>query len=252
MKSNIINSFIIKFLMILGSITAIKNDLPKGFVYITDINPSIIVNLKYFTTDNFIGRRVPHYKANRGIMTKEAAIALSKAQKKFLARGYSIVVYDSYRPDSSVKYFVEWMNDSNDTIRKKYHYPNINEKKDMMDIYIASRSGHSHGSTVDMTIIELGKKLLTESEYEERIFNGTIYPFKNDNTIDCGTSYDLMDPASWADNNTFNFTEEQKNNRKLIRDVMESVGFKILPEEWWHFTLENQPYPDEYFDFEIE
>ena len=79
MKSNIINSFIIKFLMILGSITAIKNDLPKGFVYITDINPSIIVNLKYFTTDNFIGRRVPHYKANKGIMTKEAAIALSKA-----------------------------------------------------------------------------------------------------------------------------------------------------------------------------
>ena len=151
-----------------------------------------------------------------------------------------------------MKYFVEWMNDANDTIRKKFHYPFIKEKKDMVDIYIASRSGHSHGSTVDMSLIELGKELLTESIYEERIFNGKIYPFNNDNTIDCGTSYDLMDPASWADNNTFNFTEEQKNNRKLIRDIMESVGFEILPEEWWHFTLENQPYPDEFFDFEIE
>ena len=88
------------------------------------------------------------------------------------------------------------MNDPNDTIRKKYNYPHINEKKDMMDLYIASRSGHNHGSTVDMTIIELGKELLTENEYEERIFNGTIYLFNNDNTIDCGTSYDLMDPAS--------------------------------------------------------
>ena len=252
MKHDLTYSLIIKFLLYFILISSSKEDLPKGFVYINDIDPSIIINLKYFSTDNFIGRRVPHYKANKGIMTKEAAIALSKAQKKFITKGYAIVIYDSYRPDSSVKYFVEWMNDANDTIRKKFHYPYIKEKKDMVDIYIASRSGHSQGSTVDISLIELGKELLTESVYEERIFNGKIYPFNNDNTIDCGTSFDLMDPASWADNNTLNFTEEQKNNRKLIRDVMESVGFKIIPEEWWHFTLENQPYPDDFFDFEIE
>ena len=252
MKHNLLNSLIIKFLLFFILISLSKPDLPKGFIYINDINPTIIVNLKYFGTDNFIGRRVPHYKANKAIMTKEAALALSKAQKKFLSKGYSIVIYDAYRPDTSVKYFVQWMNDPNDTIRKKYHYPYVKEKKDMMDIYISSRSGHSQGSTLDMSIIELGKELLTESFYEERIFNGKVYPFNNDNTINCGTSYDLMDPASWADNNTFNFTEEQKNNRKLIRDDMESVGFKILPEEWWHFTLDNQPYPDEYFDFDIE
>ena len=252
MKHDLTYSLIIKFLLFFISISTSKDDLPKGFVYINDIDPSIIINLKYFSTDNFIGRRVPHYKANKGIMTKEAAKALSKAQKKFIAKGYTIVIYDSYRPDSSVKYFVEWMNDANDTIRKKFHYPYIKEKKDMVDIYIASRSGHSQGSTVDISLIELGKELLTESVYEERIFNGKIYPFNNDNTIDCGTSFDLMDPASWADNNTLNFSEEQKNNRKLIRDIMESVGFKILPEEWWHFTLENQPYPDDFFDFEIE
>ena len=251
MKTNI-HKIIIYFLVFLNLMSLSKCDLPKEFVYINDIDKSIKVNLKYYGSDNFLGRRVPHYKANKGIMTREAAIALSKAQKKFLSKGYSIVVYDAYRPDSSVKYFVEWMLDTKDMIRKKYHYPYIKEKKDMMDIYISSRSGHSRGSTVDLSIIEINKELLVESIYEERQFNGTIYPFNNDNTIDCGTSFDLMDPASWADNNTIAFTEEQKKNRQFIREVMESVGFIIIPEEWWHFTLSNEPYSETYFDFEIE
>ena len=226
--------------------------LHEGFVYIDEIDNSIIVNLKYFTKDNFIGEKIPHYKVNRGIMTKEAAIALSKAQKKFLEKGYSIVIYDAYRPSSSVKYFSEWMKEQNNTKRKKFHYPYIEKKSDMANVYINEISGHSRGSTIDMTIIDLKKTLLKESIYEERIFNGKIYPYNNDNTIDCGTSFDLMDPASWSDNNIFNFTEEQKNNRKFIKDIMESEGFKILKEEWWHFTLKNEPFPNDYFDFEIE
>ena len=226
--------------------------LHEGFVYIDEIDNSIIVNLKYFTKDNFIGEKIPHYKVNIGIMTKEAAIALSKAQKKFLEKGYSIVIYDAYRPSSSVKYFSEWMKEQNNTKRKKFHYPYIEKKSDMANVYINEISGHSRGSTIDMTIIDLKKTLLKESIYEERIFNGKIYPYNNDNTIDCGTSFDLMDPASWSDNNIFNFTEEQKNNRKFIKDIMESEGFKILKEEWWHFTLKNEPFPNDYFDFEIE
>ena len=210
------------------------------------------MNLKYFTKENFTSDIVPHYKVNRAIMTKEAAIALSKAQKKFLEKGYSIVIYDAYRPSSSVKSFVEWMKDENNIKRKKYHYPHIEKKNDMKDVYIDSVSGHSRGSTIDMSVIDINKKLLKECIYEERKFNGKIYPFNNDNTIDCGTSFDLMDPASWADNNTFYFTEEQKRNRKFIRDIMESSGFKVLKEEWWHFTLINEPFPDKYFDFEIE
>ena len=185
-------------------------------------------------------------------MTKEAAIALSKAQKKFLEKGYSIVIYDAYRPSSSVQYFVEWMNDKNNTKRKKFNYPYIEKKIDMKDIYINSVSGHSRGSTIDLSIIDINKILLKESIYEERTFNGKIYLFNNDNTIDCGTSFDLMDPASWSFNNKYDFTEEQKNNRKFIRDIMESEGFKVLDEEWWHFTLKNEPYPDQYFDFEIQ
>ena len=208
--------------------------------------------MKYFLKDNFTGDIVPHYKANRGIMTKEAAIALSKAQKKFLEKGYSIVIYDAYRPSSSVQYFVEWMNDKNNTKRKKFNYPYIEKKIDMKDIYINSVSGHSRGSTIDLSIIDKNKILLKESIYEERTFNGKIYPFNNDNTIDCGTSFDLMDPASWSFNNKYDFTEEQKNNRKFIRDIMESEGFKVLDEEWWHFTLKNEPYPEQYFDFEIQ
>ena len=144
------------------------------------------------------------------------------------------------------------MKDVNDTIRKKYHYPYVERKADMVDIYISSRSGHSRGSTVDMSIIKIDKKLLKESVYEERVFNGKVYPFNNDNTIDCGTSFDLMDPASWSFNNTMNFTDQQKANRNLIRLVMESEGFKVLSEEWWHFTLRDEPYPDTYFDFDIQ
>ena len=200
------------------------------------MDDSIIINLKYFSNDNFIGEVVPHYKINRAILTKEAAIALSKAQKKFLEKGYSIVIYDAYRPSSSVKFFSEWMKDQNNTKRKKYHYPHIEKKSDMENIYIDTISSHSRGSTIDMSVIDFGK----------------IYPFNNDNTIDCGTSFDLMDPASWADDNYFDFTEEQKKNRKFIRDIMESEGFKVLKEEWWHFTLINEPFPDKYFDFDIE
>jgi D-alanyl-D-alanine dipeptidase len=246
------NQLIFQLFLFCFIIKSSLNRIPKQFVYIRDIDPTIKVDLKYYGEDNFIGRRVPHYKANKAIMTKEAAKALSKAQKIFLSKGYSIVVYDSYRPASSVKYFVEWMRDVNDTIRKKYHYPYVETKTDMEDKYIASRSGHSRGSTVDMSIIKVDKKLLTESVYEERVFNGKVYPFNNDNTIDCGTSYDLMDPASWADNNYMNFTDQQISNRNFIRKVMENSGFQILPEEWWHFTLKNEPYPDTYFDFDIQ
>ena len=103
-----------------------------------------------------------------------------------------------------------------------------------------------------MSIISLNKALLTESVYSERKFNGKIYPFNDDNTVDCGTSFDLMDPASWSKNNTLGLSEEQKNNRQLIKDVMESVEFKILDDEWWHFTLKNEPFPKTYFDFDIE
>lgn len=245
-------NIIFKIFLFIFIFKSFLNKLPKGFVYINDIDKTIKVNLKYYGEDNFMGRRVPHYKANKGIMTEEAAKALAKAQKKFLSKGYSIVVYDAYRPDSSVKYFVEWMKDVNDTIRKKYHYPYVERKADMVDIYISSRSGHSRGSTVDMSIIKIDKKLLKESVYEERVFNGKVYPFNNDNTIDCGTSFDLMDPASWSFNNTMNFTDQQKANRNLIRLVMESEGFKVLSEEWWHFTLRDEPYPDTYFDFDIQ
>ena len=248
MNKKIISNLIFISLMMNLSLNA----LPSGFVYIEDIDKSIIVNLKYFTNDNFIGRRVPHYKANRGIMTRDTAIALSKAQKKFLAKGYSIVIYDAYRPASSVKYFMEWMKDESDNFRKKYHYPYVEQKKDMKDIYIASKSGHSRGSTVDMTVIRTEKKLLTLSNYKERKFNGKVYPFNDDNTIDCGTSYDLMDPASWSDNNPMDFTDEQKNNRKLIKTIMESSGFKVLPEEWWHFSLVDETFPGIYFDFDIQ
>lgn len=223
------------------------NALPEGFAY---LDPSITVNLKYFSKDNFIGEVIPSYKRNVGIMTKQAADALLKAQKKFNENGYSIVVYDAYRPQTAVDYFVKWMDDEKDTKRKAYHYPYVKDKRSMKGVYIAAKSGHSHGSTVDLTIIKNDKKLNRICNYEARTFGDKKYPFLHDNTVDCGTGFDLMDPISHPTSTLV--TQEQMDMRNYIAEVMRSCGFKVLPEEWWHFTLVDEPFPETYFDFPVE
>lgn len=239
-------------------ITLSSQKIPEGFANVNDhsvltdtpAEHEIIVNLKYFSEDNFIGRMIPGYKKNVGIMTVEAVRALNEAQKKFNKLGYTIVLYDAYRPQEAVSYFVEWMSDESDTLRKKEHYPYIDKKSDMKDIYVASKSGHSRGSTIDMSIIEIGKELSKTTKYKPRPFNDKVYPYLKDGTVDCGTSFDLMDPMSHR-NNTI-VSEDQFANRQLIEKIMVDCGFVPLPEEWWHFTLDNEPYKDKYFEFPVD
>lgn len=243
-------------LILINFLVNVNSILPDGFVYVQDIDSTIQVNLKYFTEDNFIGRKIPNYYANKAILTKEAAIALSKAQKYFLSLGYSIVIYDSYRPQSSVNYFVKWMNDSEDLKRKSYHYPYVS-KEEMKGVYVATKSGHSKGSTVDLTLIPVDKVPQKIAIKKTRKFGGKEYPFLDDGTIDCGTSFDLMDPLSHGDNELLNIFDPDggynyMENRELIKKGMSKAGFQVLEEEWWHFTLINQPYPDTYFDFPVE
>ncbi len=224
-----------------------KTNIDPSFTY---LDSSIRVNLKYFTTDNFLGEVVPSYLRNVGIMKKEAAEALLKAQKMFNKDGYEIVVYDAYRPQTAVDRFSDWMRNEPDNMkRKKYHYPYIKNKSDMAGIYIAEKSGHSHGYTVDMSIIEKGKNLLTYAIYTPRTFGGKVYPFLDDGTVDCGTSFDLMDPMSHP-NNTL-VTKEQKAMRDYISSVMDKAGFDVLDTEWWHFTLRGQN-ETTFYDFPIE
>ena len=201
--------------------------LPDGFVYLKDIDDSIIVDLKYFTNSNFTAQKVDYYYSNNAILTEETAIALSRAQSQFKKLGYSLIVYDAYRPQSSVDFFVSWSKKQEDTLNKQLYYPNIN-KSDLFKLgYIAKKSGHSRGSTVDVSLVNISTKL----------------------EIDMGTIYDFFGVES----STFfsDISEIQKNNRYLLYDIMIKNGFKNYSKEWWHFTLIDEPY-NEYFNFPVK
>jgi D-alanyl-D-alanine dipeptidase len=227
--------------------------LPPGFVYLHDIIPNIQVNLRYATEENFIGSVINGYFSNDvSIVTKAAALGLKQAQELLKENGYELVIYDSYRPQKSVNHFVKWSEDPNDPqIKKDYYYPRTN-KEDAFNLgYIAKKSGHTRGSTIDLTIIEIGKRVLNPLKPIKRILNdnSTIF-FLDDGTVDMGSSFDLMDEASHTDSRLVN--ENHHQMRMMFKNIMEKSGFINYPKEWWHYGLQNEPFPDTYFDFDVK
>lgn len=227
----------------------INQQLHEGFVYLHDVDPSIQVSMRYFSNENFLGTTVTGYKNNKIIMTQASAEALKKVQQELLAEGYSLVVYDAYRPQKAVDHFVRWGNDHADIAMKEKYYPRVNKNDVFEQGYVATKSGHSRGSTVDLTIIEKGKALKAP-EYQVRTFNGYDIPFLDDGTIDMGSSFDLFDEASHHESSKI--PEEFHKKRRYLKEKMLKYGFKIITEEWWHYTLKNEPFPDTYFNFDIE
>lgn len=231
--------------------------IAAGFVFVDEVCPSIQQTLRYVTTENFLGTVVHGYQGGRAIITAAAAQALSKAQERFEQDGYGIVIYDTYRPQKSVDHFAAWSNDPNDTLRQADYYPRI-DKARVFDLgYVAARSGHSRGSTVDLTIIPLGQAPFFPPARQSRSFvsetstdTSSIHlPYLHDGTADMGTSFDLMDVASHY---LCPFIPEDARNLRLyLREVMTACGFRPYDEEWWHFTLVDEPYPDTYFDFDV-
>lgn len=202
--------------------------LPKGFVYVDVVIPNIDVELRYNTKNNFVGRRVDGYHTNKLILTKEAALALKEVQEELLSQNLCLLVFDGYRPQKAVNSFMSWANKLNDTINKQAFYPDVDKINLFAEDYIAKRSGHSKGSTVDVTIID----------------GSTNKP------LDMGTEYDFFGEASWIAYK--NITTIQKENRQLLQTVMLKHGFKNYAKEWWHFTLKNEPFPNTYFNFPIK
>ena len=202
-------------------------DLPEGFIKLNDIDSTIIVDLKYNTKSNFTGKTVRGYKSNTAILSNEASNALINAQNDFKKLGYSLILFDAYRPQSAVDFFFEWSKDLNDTINKNSYYPNINKSQLFAQGYIAKKSGHSRGSTVDVSLVDLSTM----------------------KQIDMGSIYDYFGIRS----STFysNISDSQKNNRMILYNVMINNGFKNYSKEWWHFTLENEPF-QEYFNFLVQ
>ncbi len=202
--------------------------LPDGFVYVSDTVPDAILEIRYYSTYNFIGARVDDYLAPVAILTEEAANALKSACDDLRAKGYAIKVFDAYRPQGAVDHFMRWAADTNDVLTKKYFYPDIDKARIIPDGYVAERSGHTRGSTVDLTLVDM----LTGKE------------------LDMGTPFDFFGPPSHHGSSLI--TKEQANNRLILKNAMEKAGFKPYDEEWWHYTLIDEPYPDTYFDFPVQ
>ena len=219
--------FFVKYFL-LFCITFSFAQLPSGFVYAKKIIQDIDVELRYYTSNNFVGTPIDGYKSNELILTKETADALKLVQEELQSRNLCLRVYDGYRPQQSVNHFMRWAKVLNDTVKKQIFYPNVEKRNLFKAGYIASKSGHSRGATVDLTIID----------------GNTNEP------LDMGSPYDFFGMNSWV--NYQEITTAQKQNRKLLQDVMIKYGFRNYSKEWWHFTLRNEPFPKTYFDFPIE
>lgn len=202
--------------------------LPEGFVYVDEVIPDIQLELRYCLNNNFVGQPVDGYNAEVCILTKPAAFALKKVQEALKKDSLSLKVFDAYRPQQAVNHFSKWAKNVKDTLMKQQYYPNVDKRNLFKDGYIASRSRHSSGSTIDLTIVDL----------------------KTGKELDMGTPYDYFGKASWLLHE--DLTKAQKANRMLLHHIMSKYGFRHYPQEWWHFTLRGEPYKNQYFDFPVE
>ncbi|MBQ4466671.1 MAG: M15 family metallopeptidase [Firmicutes bacterium] len=200
---------------------------PSGFVLLSDYVPGVIQEIRYFSTYNFIGDRIDGYEEPCAIITKEAARALKSVANELNVQGYRLKVFDAYRPVCAVKHFVLWGIEDLDLRMKPFFYPELEKQELFIKGYIASQSSHSRGSTVDLTLLDMetGKEL------------------------NMGSPFDLFSPISHPDYR--GITEEQYNNRMILRNAMMRNGFEPIDCEWWHFTLKEEPYPDTYFEFPV-
>ncbi len=224
--------------------------LPDGFVYVHDVDPTIIINMSYAQEHNFIGKPLSGYKKNVAILTKEAALALSKVQQAVKKDGYTLVIYDAYRPQKTVDEFVVWGKDHNDDKMKLYYYPGLEKEDIFKRQYVAEKSTHTRGSTVDLTLIPIGDKVKPITEEKRKLNDGSEVYYLNDGTLDMGTSFDLFDKASHPDSTLVD--EKYQARRLYLQEKMAEQGFIEYPFEWWHFTLGNEPFPDTYFNFDVE
>ena len=221
-------------------------NLPDEFIYLKEFAPQIQQSVRYFTKENFVGKQINGYNSKNIILTKKAAIALTKVNEQLNKQGYELVIYDGYRPQMAVDEFVLWGKNINATEgkEKQFYYPDLTRKEIFEKGFVASKSSHSRGSTVDLTIIEKGKKVC---EIKEEKRNGKI--FLNDCTLDMGMHFDFFGSESHAQSDIMPLIYNQR--RMILIKAMENEGFKVAQGEWWHFTLINEPFKNEYFNFKI-
>ena len=217
------------------------------FVNITDVIPDAILEIRYFCTYNFVGTRVDGYLEPTALLTKQAAEALKAVSDDLKEQGYRLKIYDAYRPQCAVDHFVRWAANITDTMMKPYFYPDLDKSVLFDQEYIMEKSGHTRGSTIDLTLFDM----TTEKEVD---MGGTFDWFGPESHPDfCGNP----ETGEYTGDNSASptgrsITKEQFNNRMILRNAMLRHGFKTLDSEWWHFTLNNEPFPNTYFTFPIK
>ena len=216
-----------------------------------EIAPTIRQEIRYYTPHNFVGEPIDGYERPMCIVTKDTAEALARAQRSLLKRGYTLKVYDCYRPQRAVDHFVRWAEDLDDEKMKGEFYPQVEKNRLFADGYISEKSGHSRGSTVDITLAKLPAAPTRPYRPGEPLVpcyapKGERFP---DNSVDAGTGFDCFDTLSHTDDPRI--TGAQRANRQLLKETLERGGFTNLPEEWWHFTHKPETFPDTYFDFPV-
>lgn len=224
--------------------------LPSGFVYLKDIAPDIEQDIRYASRQNFVGQIIDGYQKGQCILTRKAAKALNQVQKSARKLGYGLKVYDCYRPQRAVNAFYHWSQNSPPPTYDPAYYPRVKKSQLFQKGYIARYSGHSRGSTVDLTLIPLKKtQIKRQKTIQEKCFSSTS-SYLNDNSIDMGTRFDCLDPSAH-----FRWPMQSKRqfvNRKLLRKLMHQAGFKPYDKEWWHFRLGTETFSKRYFDFLVK
>lgn len=208
--------------------TLLGDGMPNSIRSIGEMIPAAQIDVRYYSEDNFVGSRIDGYNAEKLFITEEAGLALARVQERLAAFGLGLKIFDAYRPQRAVDHFVRWAEDLSDTRMKQQYYPEVSKSVLFEQGYIAARSGHSRGSTVALTLVVLA----------------------DGSELDMGSGWDFFDPISWPSSTAV--SPQQRANRMLLRTLMVDEGFIPLAEEWWHFTLEDEPYADSYFDFPVQ
>ena len=239
------------FLLLPGDCRS-ESKMPERFVDLREVVPSLQFDIRYFGPHNFVGEQIDGYSAPKCVLTREAASALAKVQKDLEPFSLSLKIYDCYRPQRAVDHFVRWAKNIGDVRTKVEFYPTLDKKDLFTGGYIATRSGHSRGSTVDLTIVTLPAAPPAPYRPGDKL-QACYLPVEQrfpDNGIDMGTGFDCFHELSHTVNRQVG--GKQRINRLLLKTIMEKQGFKYYEQEWWHFTLRDEPFPNTYFDFLIE
>ncbi len=251
MKRTIIQTIAIAVMAaILSScVSTTSNIAPSGFVHLAEAVPDAILEIRYYSTYNFVGDRIDGYEQPTALLTVEAAKALKAVSDDVKKQGYRLKIFDAYRPQKAVTHFMNWAKDTDDIRMKAYFYPNLDKSVLFAQGYIAEKSGHSRGSTVDLTLFDMA----TEKEVD---MGGTFDWFGQESHPDwCGNPETGEYTGEFADDmppKGGKINAVQFRNRMILLKAMMRHGFKPLVEEWWHFTLENEPYPDTYFTHPVK